>query len=326
MAESQSSDGGKVSIHQPEPIDLTLRERERELRTMPGRDVLIELKSLEASVRVFAENYRELQKFLVDVQTNPGHAFLGLDQARKRQKEDVFAETHRLVHNFLAASFSLVDHTRCTRDRITPGLVGLYEVETDRRFSSDGVAKFWQGLRNYQTHYEPPPLTLVGRGMPPDSTHTLVMRRKDLLEWDNWPSAAKAWLRRSDDDIDALTSATEYFEKVRDFQLWFGGEMRRERREDLAAFYTRQEEYFLLFIESRLDAWLADPHAEPLGDRGLFLHVFDLGDFEVLDTMPPGSSERTEAALAILRRHFRVPGALACKFARAYADRRFFPR
>jgi hypothetical protein len=315
-----------VSIRQPELIDLTLREMERGVRTMTGRHVLVELNSLEASARVFAENYRELHKFLVGVQTNPDNAFLGLDQARKRQKEDVFAETHRLVHNFLAASFSLVDHTRCTRDRITPRLVGLYKTEAKLRFSSDGVSQFWQGLRNYQTHYQPPPLTIVGRGLPPDSTLTLVMRRKDLFAWKKWPSVAKAWLRQSDDNVDVLATATDYFEKVRDFQLWFGEKMRRERREDLAAFYTREEEYFLLSIESALDVWLADPDSEPLGDRGLFLHIFDLGDFEVLDAMSPGSSERTEAALAILRRHFRVPGTLACKFARAYSDRRFFPR
>jgi hypothetical protein len=102
--------------------------------------------------------------------------------------------------------------------------------------------------------------------------------------------------------------------------------MRRKRHSELAAFYQKQEEYFLPCVESQIDAWLADPHPGPLGDRGLFLHIFDLSDFETLDSLPPGSSERTEAALAILRCHFQVLGALARKFACAYSDRRFFRR
>jgi hypothetical protein len=324
VAESESSSGLQVFIRPPGLVDRKLVEMERELKAMAGSAVLIELNDLDSSVRVFVDNYPELNAFVVNVQTDPGNAFLGLDQARKRQAEDVFAETHRLVHNFLASSFSLVDHTRCTRDRITPGLVDVYKAEAARRFSSDGIAQFWQGLRNYQTHYRPPQLSIVGRGLPPNSTLSLVMKRKDLRGWKNWPPVARTWLRETDDDIVLIDIATDYFHKVRDFQLWFGDQMRRERHSDLAAFYQRQDEYFLFYIESRLDTWLADPGSGPLGDRGLFLHIFDLSDFETLDSLPPGSSERTEATLAILRSHFQVPSALARKFARAYSDRRFF--
>lgn len=314
-----------ASTRSPGPLDPRLREMEDELRSMAGREVLLELNSLDSSARVFTDNYRELRQFLMAVRKNPDYAFLGLDQARKQQKEEVFAETLRLIHNFLASSFSLVDHTRCTRDRIAPALKTLYEEESVQRFASDGVAKFWQELRNYQTHYRPVPLTLVGQGyLEQNPTHSLVMKRKDLLEWKGWKSVARTWLRDTSDDIEILSIATDYFEKVKDFQLWFGEQMRQERRADLKAFYEREEEYFLLFIETRLDVWLADPDAGPLGDRGLFLHIFDLADFETLEAMPPASTERTDAALAILRRHFRVPGALAYKFARAYSDRRFF--
>ncbi len=307
------------------PRDQRLRDMEDELRSMAGKEVLLELQSLDSSARVFMDNYRELRKFLTAVRTNPDNALLGLDQARKRQKEEVFAETHRLIHNFLASSFSLVDHTRSTRDRITPALKTMYSDESDRRFNSDGVAKFWQDLRNYQTHYRPVPLTLIGKGyLEGEPVHLLVMKREGLLAWKKWQSVAKEWLRSGDEDIEVLSIAADYFDKVKDFQLWFGERMRDARRADLKAFRDREEEYFLLFIETRLDEWLADPAAGPMKDRGLFLHIFDLADFEALEAMPPASLERTDAALAILRQHFRVPGALAYKFSRAYSDPRFF--
>jgi len=309
-------------------VDPRLRDMDRELRSMPGREVLLVLNDLDSSAQVFVDNYHELRKYLQYVQTNPGYIFLGLDQARKQQMEDVFAETRRLVHNFLAASFTLVDHSRCTRDRITPALSDAYQVESGRRFTSDGVAQFWQGLRNFQTHYRPIPLHIVGRAFPPyppdPPSRALMMRRAELLEWDNWTSAAKAWLRENDDDIDVLDTSTNYFEKVKDFQLWFLEQMRQTRELDLAAFLKREEEYHLLYVETRLDAWLTNPDAGPLDDRALFLHIFDLEDFKALEAMRPASPQRTETALAILRRHFHVPAPLADKFVRAYSDRRFF--
>ena len=283
--------------------------------------------SLDSSARVVGENFYELRRFLQTCETDPRNALLGLDQARKRDREEVFAESHRLMHNFLAAAYSLKEHSIAVRGRVAPQLKETYESETARRFTQDGVAGFCQGLRNYSTHRRPIPLTISGQGMPPSTRTTLVIKRRNLEDyWSSWSSATKAWLRSSEEDIVLAALAAEYIAKVMAFQTWFRDEVRRVRESDLLHFRNKKEEYFLLFIETRLDARLADPDGSgPMGDRGLFLHIFDLSEFGALDKLPPGSQERAEAAHAMLARHFQIPDRVAGKLRQAYLDRRFFP-
>jgi hypothetical protein len=154
-----------------------------------------------------------------------------------------------------------------------------------------------------------------------------VIKRRNLDDyWSNWSSATKAWLRASEESIVLADLAAEYVAKVMAFQTWLRDEVRRVRKSDLVHFRKKEEEYFLLFIETRLDAWLADPDGSgPMGDRGLFLHILDLSEFDALDKLAPGSKERAESAHGMLARHFQIPDRVADKLRQAYLDRRFFP-
>ena len=258
------------------PEDSRIRELDQSLSEHPGRAALDELNALDSSVRIFLENFRRFGRHLIDYQGDPSNAMIVIDMARRSDLERLFEETYRLLHNFLAAAFTLKEHTRTVRRRVVPGFREGYEREASRRFAADGAFLMCQGLRNYSTHWQPITLHYTAQGLPPTST-TVVMRRQDLLSWKNWPGPAKAWLRQGNDDIELLAISTEYYRKVLSFHSWFSDAVERTRQADIAEYREKEREYFTLWIETRLDKWLADPAmGEPPGDRGLFLRVFDI--------------------------------------------------
>lgn len=298
--------------------------RERELADMSGRHVLLEIDSLGSSARVFSDNYRELRGYVARSQADPRNSLIW-DMARRRERDIIWAETGRLVHNFLASAFSLVDHTRVANRRVVPGGLPNYSAEVERRFASEGLVQFVQGLRNYSAHWRPLPLRMTSRLIP--ATELVVgLNKGELLSWEGWNTRAKHWLQTAADNISILQVSGEYFGKVREFHAWFENAVRHVRHGDISRFRDKEMAYFLFKIESSLDGWLVSPaNVRPLGDRGLFLGLFDLEDFEILEAMPAGSPSRGDAALSMLGRHFVVPAHVASKLRRAYADPRFFP-
>jgi hypothetical protein len=63
-----------------------------------------------------------------------------------------------LLHNFVAAAKSLVDHTRVAyRDLYAAsGAIPQYQTEVDRRFVNDPLSKFIAGLREMAQHVRLP--------------------------------------------------------------------------------------------------------------------------------------------------------------------------
>lgn len=296
---------------------------ERDLAKMPGRRVLLELDSLGSSTGVFSDNYRELRGFVTRCEADPRNALIWVT-ARQRDRDIIWAETGRLVHNFLASAFSLVDHTRAANRRVIGGGLPDYAAEIERQFTSDGLVQFVQGLRNFSAHWRPLPLGMVSR----ISQQTLVvgLRKGELLSWKGWNTTAKPWLQQAEENIPILRVSGEYFDKVKDFHIWFEAAVRRFFQSDISRFRDREAEYFLTKIESGLDGWLSGPEStRPAGDRGLFLGLFDLADFQALEALPKGSPSRADAALMMLGRHFAVPTRISTKLRRAYSDPRFFP-
>src|SRR5712692_2155125 len=82
-----------------------------ELREMPEYRLYIELESLSNSVYVLDANYSQLRDFLNFLANDPrANSLFWLKNRDKLQ--EIGKEIIRLIHNFVAASLSLIDHTR----------------------------------------------------------------------------------------------------------------------------------------------------------------------------------------------------------------------
>jgi hypothetical protein len=95
---------------------------------------------------------------LLEGATTPQAATVLWSLQNRPQLEQFQREVTRLLHNFVAAAFSLVDHARRFFGKHYKDAKSFpdYEDEVKRRFTEDPLCQFVQGLRNYFIHRKPP--------------------------------------------------------------------------------------------------------------------------------------------------------------------------
>ncbi|MCC9167686.1 hypothetical protein [Pontibacter harenae] len=82
-----------------------------ELNQMPEFQLLEEIRHFGASITIFEGNYEQLKELLI-IHNDPIKSQF-LHSVRNREVLHAFQiEVIRLLHNYVAAAFSLVDHTR----------------------------------------------------------------------------------------------------------------------------------------------------------------------------------------------------------------------
>lgn len=152
----------------------------------------------------------------------------------------------RLFHNFLAAAMTLVDQTRVFMRKHyerTP-IATLYQAEIDRRFKSNELHAFMQGLRNFMIH----------RGLPPSTrriTFTkgggfecgILLSREGLYDYKNWPPLALKFLPKQAEQINLLEVCKQYAEAVVEFHEWLDDTIKEHHGDALATLRRLQKEY-----------------------------------------------------------------------------------
>jgi hypothetical protein len=309
----------------------SLLERMLALRDMPGKKVLVSLRLLRMSAYVFQRNHAELTRFIDFCEGDPKNRDLSFMTTRK--KSDEYAhETVRLLHNFEASAVSLRDHTETLyRQFHDEGVFTDYKPELARRFTESPVIQIVQKLRVYVLHVRAPAIAFQTTVDNPNAAGSLMTLRlgiavdDEFRAWDGWNPPARRYLSEAGDFLHVRPLITEYAHQVASFYEWFGAREREVHRAAIGEYEAKENEYFILKIGRNLDAYFsADPSAPPFGDRSLFIGLFDVSDFETLEALPVCSSERTEAALGLLREHLPIPGDLEAKIRKAYGEPRFF--
>lgn len=306
-------------------------ERMLALRDMPGKKVLVSLHLMRMSAYVFQRNHVELMHFIDFCEGDPANRDLSYMTTLKKSSE--FAdETVRLLHNFEASAVSLRDHTETMfRELHDEGVFTDYKPELAKRFTNNPAIQLVQKLRVYVLHVRAPSIVFqttvddVGAGQSRMTLRLGLAVDDEFRAWDGWNSVAKQYLREARDFLHVRPLVAEYARQVASFYEWFGAREREVHRHVVAEYEAKENEYFVLKIGRNLDAYFsADPPPPPFGDRYLFIGLFDASDFEKLEQLPPGSGQRTEAALGRLQEHFDIPDDLEAKLRRAYSEARFF--
>jgi hypothetical protein len=311
----------------PQSVGCGLVALMKELREMPERQIVDQLELLQTSTYVFRVNHAELAQFLEYCERDPRNKDL-CSMATIDKQTWVARETVRLLHNFVAAAMSLVDHTRVMyRHFHNDGDFPEYQREVDRRFARNGQVQFVQRLRSYLLHVRAPTISLnttfdAKTGQP---TTRLGLPSQPLLGWDGWNALAKGYLKNAGAMLDIAAEAASYERQVRDFYVWFGEKENDLLQPALERFRAKEAQCFLLAIDDRLESYFGDSGELGFaGDRFLFLGLFDVAEFEALERVAGPSAERTELALAKLSDRFTVPPDIEVKIRRALSEPRFF--
>ena len=209
----------------------------RERDASEGHRVLVRSLSLRNSLDVFRGNHAELKGFLDHV-ASPEVMVHMWNQEHSYRADYALREAARLLHNYVAAAFSLVDSTRRFVEKHYAGtpLNGEYEARVKRDFADAPLHRFLQQLRNLTLHQRVPPMKVSTRWRRRDDggqdfENGFWLDLKELRGRGDWTGKAREYLdslgeeAKLDDIIDA------YVPVVAGFHRWLQERIREEHAE-----------------------------------------------------------------------------------------------
>lgn len=219
-----------------------LKKLREELEGSAELRLVRDLEAIRQTYRVFLGNERELSTFLGKT-SEPEVALQLWNLASRPLFNQFLDEVDRLLHNYVAATGSLRDHTRRVWKKYLPA--ADYEERARVTFAESGACQFVQGLRNYSLHDRLP----IAQGhmsweRDKELRTTVKLRRADLLSWSGWNATARAYLIGiADEDLELPAVVTAYTSTVIDFTEWFDAEFRKRRQADLDYVEEQQDAY-----------------------------------------------------------------------------------
>ena len=230
-----------------------------ELIQMPEWKRISNIRQFKLSIQIFDNNADELIKLLSRYKTGSEAANIWAIENRPILEQFQF-EIARLLHNFVAASLSLIDHVRVFYKNNYKNNEQFrdYDTEVEKRFSRDPICQFVQGLRNFYIHKKVPELVSeFSWSVEQDASNSILLNKSDLKDF-KWKPIARKYLDETE-KIDLWLLVSEYTKKVRDFYLWMFTRLEEIHATDLIAIDKKQQELQQAIgkiIPSRLESFL----------------------------------------------------------------------
>lgn len=220
------------------PVDVENPALERariqqEIMDSPAWELNQRLMLFELSLELFKRNYVQLRDKIDAHLPMDAMSFVRTMQNHAQIREDQI-EITRLLHNFVAAVKTLVDHTRRLYEKLyePAKLMPTYPAEIKTRFATNELAQFVEGLRNYCMHYQLPPIrSKFGMDVEKGLSSAVCLTRDELLKWSGWEKG-KEYLKACPSDIPFPDIMAEYHQKVIEFYEWFVNQQRAIHRKE----------------------------------------------------------------------------------------------
>jgi hypothetical protein len=203
----------------------------------------------EMAEYVFSENASELLECVNHFEkpeiSNPLMAY-----ENTKSRNHAFAEVVRLLHNFVSASKSHVEHTRRTMREILPQEVMVnYQQKINTEFANNPLVQFVQDLRDYTLHRQN---TFLGYKFEANSSETaarLVIFREHLESWNGWNQWAKQFLQAAPKEILINDVVGQYLGKVQGFTEWLKVTIEKTFQKDFQEVWNLQAELKELLVK-----------------------------------------------------------------------------
>lgn len=204
-------------------IQSRLDDVQRRLGEHPGYREHLACEELRRTINaVFVLNLRTLVAVLIRPTQDQALAVeLFQNMRRPDIREGYEAAVTNTLHNYVAGSATLVDHTR----RVMDGRTGPIAEEFDqrkKRVASDPEVLFIKNLRNFVLHRAHPFLghTVSVADQSGRITGEIELSRTDLLTWDRWSSPARAFVRDQPEKIPLRPVVQHHAELMIELHNW----------------------------------------------------------------------------------------------------------
>ena len=204
------------------------------------------------SLNIFRMNAQELIEITRRV-SDPDEGVRLMSQNNREAGQQIHREVNRRVHNFVAASLTLIAHTREFMREQYAGTAVLesYQAKVAAEFSNEPIAKFVQDLRNYMLHRGLPEsemfLNYQSHPQIPDGggrlTTGIRYRANRLSAWDGWTAPARTFIENAGEYVDIHAVVDTYTNKVVSFHEWLQNELDRFHAEDLEQLWALQRSF-----------------------------------------------------------------------------------
>lgn len=231
-----------------------IKELEDRIQKSEGWIAHTRIKNFSLSHKVFNINYKEFKEFLQQF-SDPLTAPEIWRVDRRNLLEQILDEAIRLLHNYLAAAKSLVDHTRVFVNEYYTNcdFYTQYNNKIKEIFAESPLSHFVQDLRNYVLHKELP-FTSATLHYGPDTgiSNTLFLDISTLREWNRWTSFSERYIANLKDKTDFRSFIDEYWVLVNGFYLWFNNSLNELHKEKFSETAILQNELKILYEKSGL--------------------------------------------------------------------------
>ena len=286
----------------------------QEIQDSSEYELFTSLRGFKTSIFIFDKNFVDLSIWVNKSTNDPKYQHLH-DLRNRDQLYDVMAHIIRMIHNFAAASFSLIDHTRRLYGKLyqTAGEFEDYQPRIETEFINDPLSQFVKGLRQYCQHYKSPDLQISTSWQQGDEKVTKIIEllKDDLIAFGRWNATAKTYLDGLDEKINILEVAQTYHTKVLGFYEWFQSRQMEIHEAELNAIQEKDNELSTLKLESKIEAAFNQKEMDLPHERDeIFLSIFSSREFDELEDCPIDSPERAERAIGLLEIHMPVSDSL----------------
>ena len=199
----------------------------------PEWRISVELEELDAAFRLHYTNYGDLKRLTAEIVADNNEAIDRIKQLwsadNRGELEKVWEEAGRLLHNYLASAYTLMEHTRRHNERLYADspFEHEYEKEKEDQLTNCPVVRFVTDLRVYNQHHR---LPLVGGELSVDVDklpESRVIRSRVCLDVKDLLARHRKWSRHSREylasagnwlPVDEL--AEEYMRVISPFYSW----------------------------------------------------------------------------------------------------------
>lgn len=193
-----------------------------------GMAYLNRCKARSFSLNIFQANLKELQECCKLIET-PEIGLRLMSMEHHADGVQAHRESLRLLHNFLAAAKSLIDHTRVfVKDNYnSTSIESAYKKQVASAFVSDKLTSFVHDLRNYILHKELPgcQMSIEVKPTGPNGERTIEstvsLKKPDLSTWSRWSQLSLEYLEDAPNEIKLSDLAESYGQKILSFYEWF---------------------------------------------------------------------------------------------------------
>ena len=290
-----------------------------ELIAMPEWKRLLRIQHFGISIRLLERNAEELKELLNFLTNNPESMWLSYVR-HCAELDQVFEEVLRLLHNFVAAALTLVDHTRVVYRELYESAKSFldYQAEVDRRMVKDPLIQFVQKLRHLAQHVRLPTISIICEATRETGvSRRLVLHKDDLLRFGGWNDPAKVYLTAAPETINLSDLVNAYTDEIRSFYNWMEERQRDIHSHDMQEVEKKQAEGTALLAQDmsrHLETGLMI-RAQGVGSlQNIFAFGFSPTDWTELSKYDGNLVRWTDAAILLIENRFGpLPVELAAR-------------